>query len=132
MVDLSHKLSDNFVTLGGTLKEIKDCTKQIIQMFKRFNNSIEEDPFKVNEDIFTCLNSTFSNWCGHASNQSRVISRFMQKTFDYTGKEIQALNEVTLGYNYLSSSKPEMTPRVNFSITGSTLIQRRRDYSAKV
>lgn len=94
MIDLSGKLSEDFLNLAGTLKEVKDCTKEIIDMFKSFNNSVEGPNYQINQDIYSSLHSTFSNWCGQAHSQSRIISRFLEKTFSYTGKEIQALNEV--------------------------------------
>lgn len=94
MFDLSEKLSEDFLVMAGTLKELKDTSKEIVETFKKFNKSVDEPNYKINEDIFTCLNSTFSSWCGQAHNQSRIVSRFLQKTFSYTSKEIQALNEV--------------------------------------
>lgn len=102
MVDLSDKLTEDFLTLAATLKDFKQCTGDIVSMFKTFNNSVDEPKYQINSSIYECLNSTFSTWCSQTHNQSRVVSRFLQKSFTYTSKEIQALNEVLLKIIFFS------------------------------
>ena len=93
-----EKMALDCSTLALSINEVRNCFTSLSKIHEEFNKVSPYSVTKSNQTIYSSLGGSFGTMAAEMNSQAQILKTLVIPEFDYSLKEIKALNEVSIEF----------------------------------